>query len=148
MQKWQQIKARLTAGLARFMQGRYGADEFGLFLIWTSLILVIVGGSILYGVPALLGTAGWIYSLFRVLSRNKSRRLAENRKYLEFTAKVRKPIQPHFNRFRQYVNRLRSRNKFVYFTCPKCGMKLRLPRGVGNVTVTCKSCGSKFEKKA
>ena len=141
MQNWQQIKARLKAGLQRFMQGRYGADQFGLFLIWTSLVLVLVGGYILYGVPALIGTAGWMYSLFRVLSRNKVRRIAENRRYLEITAKVRKPV-------RQFVNRFRSRNKYVYFTCPKCGMKLRLPKGVGNVTVTCKSCGSKFDKKA
>ena len=30
------------------------------------------------------------------------------------------------------------------FRCPTCGQSMRLPRGVGKVEVTCRSCSSHF----
>ena len=46
------------------------------------------------------------------------------------------------------LNRLKNGKKYRYFTCPKCKQRLRVPRGVGSVTITCKNCGTKFDKKA
>ena len=43
---------------------------------------------------------------------------------------------------------MKNSKKYRYFSCPKCKMRLRVPRGVGNVTITCKGCGEKFDKKA
>ena len=141
MSSWKQFKARVIAAAQRFMQGRYGADQLGLALIWVSFVLVLLGGRLLYGIPSLLGTAGWIWSVWRLCSRNIEKRRSENVRFLTAYNKVKRPVSEGFARFR-------SRKKYVYFTCPKCGMKLRLPRGVGEVTVTCRQCGSKFEKKA
>ena len=36
---WEKIKL----SLARFMQGRYGADSLGRFLVWAALILYVLG---------------------------------------------------------------------------------------------------------
>ena len=65
----------------RFMSGRYGFDQLGGFLCIVSFILVIIGAwvsPVLYW----LGLVLLIYCYFRVLSRNRSKRYAENLKYL------------------------------------------------------------------
>ena len=63
----------------RFMAGRYGFDQLGGFLCIVSFILVIIGAwvsPVLYW----LGLVLLIYCYFRVLSRNRSKRYAENLK--------------------------------------------------------------------
>ena len=35
-----------------------------------------------------------------------------------------------------------------YFSCPKCGQQVRVPKGAGKIRVTCPKCGEKFERKA
>ena len=141
MSGWNQFKARARASAAGFMQGRYGADQLGLALIWVSFALVLIGSGVFSGIPAIIGTAGWIWSVWRLCSRNISKRRAENKRFLELVDGFRTPI-------RQLRARFKHRSEYVYFTCPECGLKLRLPRGVGKVTVTCRQCGHKFEKKA
>ena len=73
---WEKIKL----SLARFMQGRYGADSLGRFLVWVALILYVLGMFIPYvgGLFSFLGLATLIYTLFRMFSRNTARRTAEN----------------------------------------------------------------------
>ncbi len=34
-----------------------------------------------------------------------------------------------------------------YFRCPSCGQQLRVPKGKGKITVTCRSCGAVFQEK-
>ncbi|MBO4886244.1 MAG: hypothetical protein J5602_13105 [Clostridia bacterium] len=136
---------KFKAGYLRFMQGRYGADQLGLAVIWTSLILnlaaAMCGNSAAASLLNLLSTAGWIWALWRLLSRNKQKRYAENQWFLARWATIKTPVM-------QAVARFKNRKKYVYFTCPQCHMKLRLPRGVGKVTVKCSKCGHSFEKKA
>ena len=43
---------------------------------------------------------------------------------------------------------MKNIKQYKYFTCPKCKSRLKLPRGVGEVTVTCGKCGEKIKKKA
>ena len=49
---------------------------------------------------------------------------------------------------RQFFNRLKNMKKYKYFKCPECKSRLRLPRGVGEVTVTCGKCHHPFKQKA
>ena len=44
--------------------------------------------------------------------------------------------------------RFQKRKEFKYFKCPQCKSILRLPRGVGEVTVTCGKCRHSFTHKA
>ena len=136
---------KFKAGVMRFMQGRYGADQLGLAVIWMSIILNLIGamtGSVAAaGLLNLVSTAGWAWALWRLLSKNKAKRYAENQWFLTHWAKLKTPVM-------QAVSRFKNRKKYVYFSCPQCHMKLRLPRGVGNVTVKCSKCGHSFEKKA
>ena len=49
---------------------------------------------------------------------------------------------------KQSVNRMKNMKKYKYFKCPDCKSYIRLPRGVGEVTVTCGKCHHAFKQKA
>lgn len=137
MSFWNKFKM----SFARFMQGRNGADQLGLVMIWTAVIMTMLGS--LFGLPifSLLSTILWVWTLFRMFSRNVTRRRIENAKFTTAYYKARQKLS-------QAIERFKNRKKFVYFECPQCHLPLRLPRGVGNVTVKCSKCGHSFEKKA
>ena len=97
----------------RFMSGRYGFDQLGGFLCIVSFILVIIGAwvsPVLYW----LGLILLIYSYFRVLSRNRSKRYSENLKYLSVQNKV-------VDWANRYILRFKQRKQYRYFRCPQNG---------------------------
>lgn len=126
--------------LRKFMCGRYGADQFS-----TCLMAVYVALAVLSLFPP-LAFLGWltlplaVYTLFRMLSKNIARRSAENARFLELTD----PLRRWF-RLRRTISRDKEHR---YFKCPNCGQQLRVPRGKGKITVTCRSCGVSFEEKS
>ena len=132
---------RIRAGLARFMAGRYGADQLNMALVIASLALSVIGAIAHAGVLTLLANVLIFLMLFRMLSKDRYRRAHENQVYLEKTYRARKEAT-------EWVNRVKNSKKYRYFVCPKCKKRLRVPRGVGKVTITCKDCGTKFDKKA
>ena len=132
---------RLRAGIARFMQGRYGADSLNLALLWTAIAVSLIGSLAGLRLLVLAADAMLLLAFYRMLSRDMGRRAAENAKFLQKTAGIRKSV-------REFRTRLRNRKQFRYFTCPKCHARLRVPRGVGKVTITCRTCGEKFDKTA
>lgn len=132
---------KLRARLAGFMQGRYGADQLNLALVIAALAASLIGSLFGLRLIVILADVLLIAALYRMLSRDLGKRAAENTKYLEKTAGVRKST-------REFVNRFKNRKQFHYYTCPKCHARLRVPRGVGKITITCRNCGEKFEKTA
>ncbi len=132
---------RIRAGFASFMSGRYGADQLGMTMLWTALILSIVGSFSGLGILTILANVLLVVIFVRMLSKDRYRRQNENQIYLQKTYKVRTAVS-------EWMNRVKNSKKFRYFTCPKCKKRLRVPRGVGSITITCKGCGHKFDKKA
>ena len=132
---------RLREGFARFMSGRYGSDQLNLTLLYTALIMTLIGSLAKVPLLSLMADALLILMFFRMLSKNRYQRQHENQVYLEKTYKLRKGMS-------EWMNRMKNSKKYRYFSCPQCKMRLRVPRGVGNVTITCKGCGNKFDKKA
>ena len=132
---------KIRAGFARFMSGRYGTDQLNMTMLWTALALSIVGSLANVRILALLADALLILMFFRMLSKDRYARQHENQTYLEKTYKLRRSAT-------EWLNRVKNGKKYRYFTCPQCKKRLRVPRGVGNVTITCKGCGNKFDKKA
>ena len=134
--------------VARFMDGRYGADALGRFLsiagcvfIAAALLLRIIGKAA--GLTTLLGTLAIVliaFCYFRILSRNYGRRAAENQKYLNFRDKVTGWCCLQRDCFRQ-------RRDYCFFRCPSCHQMVRVPRGKGRIRITCRRCGYAFEKK-
>lgn len=132
---------RIRANLSRFMSGRYGVDQLGHEMVICALVMTVIGALTRFGLLSLMADALLLLALFRIFSKNRYKRAAENQDYLARTLKMRTSMT-------EWMNRTKNRKKFRYFSCPKCKMRLRVPRGVGNVTITCKGCGEKFDKKA
>ena len=126
--------------LQRFMYGRYGNDQLNMALLVLYLALYLV--YFLTGFDPLywISFAVILFALFRLLSRNPARRRAENAKFLKVAGPA---IQ--WLRMRRTIHRDKEH---CYFKCPNCGQQLRVPRGKGKITVTCRSCGAVFEEKS
>ena len=132
---------RMRASFSRFMSGRYGVDQLGNVMLWTGLILSIIGSVAKLGIVTILADVLLIVMLVRMFSKDRYKRQHENQLYLEKTYKLRKEMS-------EWLNRVKNSKKYRYFTCPQCKKRLRVPRGVGKITITCKGCGNKFDKKA
>ena len=132
---------KLRASFARFMSGRYGADQLSYAMVILALVMTVIGALSGLGILTLMADALLIVMFVRMLSKDRYRRAHENQVYLEKTQNVRRAVT-------EWMNRVKNSKKYRYFTCPQCKARLRVPRGVGNVTITCKSCGNRFDKKA
>lgn len=131
---------KIRAALSRFMIGRHGVDQFSITMIYASVILNLLALVPLFSIFSTLALFLLFYSLFRILSKNNQKRYTENAWFLK-----------HFgdlpSKARQLFARIKNVRTYVYFSCPQCKAKLRLPRGAGDVTVTCGRCGNRIQKK-
>ncbi len=126
------VSAKISAGLRRFMEGRYGSDRLNTAILIAALAIVAVYTFLPVG---LVKTVLWIISyifmflaIYRMLSRNTYRRYQENRRFL------------------QLIDRFKDR-QHRYFNCPKCRQRVRVPRGKGKISITCPKCREKFVRK-
>lgn len=119
------------------MYGRYGIDKLYYFYFAIYFILVLISmatdNAIVYAITNIASTALLIYMFFRVLSRNISKRYAENQKF-----------EKHFNKvtsfFKLQKNKYRDRKTHVYRKCKHCKAVLRLPKRKGKHSTTCPRC--------
>ena len=130
----------------RFMQGRYGVDQFAKFTMGVALVSIVLAifvntGSSAGSLLAMLGLVAIVYTYFRIFSRNISKRAQENQKYLSATAKLRQ-------RLNKEKNMMKQRKDYHIYTCPSCGQKVRIPRGKGKIEISCPKCHSKFVKRS
>ena len=134
---WQRIKF----ALGRFMAGRHGADQLSLALLIAGVVLSMLFTLTGFTVFYLLGTVSYIWGIFRMLSRNEAKRANENLRWVGFWGELTTNVK-------QFFTRLKNMRKYRYFKCPECKSRLRLPRKVGEVTVTCGKCHHQFRQKA
>lgn len=134
---WQKIKN----GFRTFMMGRHGSDQLSFALLLGGIILSLLTSITRIGIFYYIGLAAYILAIFRMFSKNRVKRAVENQKYLNFRANFKA-------NFSQFFVRLKNIKKYRYFRCPECKARLRLPRKVGEVTVTCGKCRHQFRQKA
>ena len=133
-----------------FMQGRYGVDAFGIFLVVLSCVINLILSIFMlrYRMPiiGLIPTSIMLYAAFRLLSKNINRRAGENRAYMKLQNKVKN----FFVRMRTKIDKRKARKADIthkYFKCKRCKQEVRVPSGKGKIRITCPKCGTKFEKK-
>ena len=132
---------RLRESLARFMLGRHGLDNLGMFTFIAGLVLSILSSFVGSGLMSFLGLALYICTIFRMLSRNNEKRIAENRKYIDLTSNWKLKSA-------QFAKRMKNRKDYKYFKYPNCKVLLRMKRGSGEKDITCVRCGHQFKQKS
>ena len=137
---------RLRNGLIRFMYGRNGADQLGLCIIWTAIVLDLISmlvkkNGIISSIISLATTVMVLWALFRVFSRNLEKRRAENAAFLQ---KIWWPIKRKLSSGKQQ----RMDKEHKYFTCPNCKTVCRVPAGKGKIVITCPKCRHEIRGKS
>ena len=123
----------------KFFAGRYGGDQLSMALIILSLLLTIIGQLTRFPLLVFVSYVPLGISLFRILSKNISKRSMENYKFAIF-------MSPIYSKYKNFQNRLKDRKTHRFFKCPNCKTKLRLPKGKGKIIITCPKCKTKFTK--
>ncbi len=123
--------------LYAFFSGRCGFDTIARCVLLPSVLLMTVCLFLPFGwvriVLQCLAYAGALYALLRAMSHNIYKRRRENDAFLEF--------------FKILRLRVRERKTHHYYRCPKCRAYLRVPRGIGQITIKCRVCEHRFDKK-
>lgn len=127
--------------MMQFMQGRYGADQMGQMLSAVSMVFLIISLFSRNQAWFLLAVIGIVYNYFRMFSKNISKRYAENQKYLEMTAGIRRKLA-------SWKAQLAQRKIYHIYRCPGCKQKIRVPRGRGKIEIRCPKCNTRFVKKS
>ncbi len=137
--RWNNIKWKL----ASWASGRYGSDRLNKHLVWLSILMWIL--SILFSrsvwrlIPLTLGWSALLFSTFRMFSRNIYARQRELSRYEKVTEKP-------FRFFKLQKNKWHDRKTHKYFRC-SCGAALRVPKGRGEIVITCPKCKKQLCKK-
>jgi len=139
--------------LMQFMQGRYGVDPFGKFLLMTGIILMFASSFVASRIAYYLAVAMLIYAYFRIVSKNHSKRFKENLKYETIRSKFRglKVDAGRGSRkkwqeaqAKQPQNTEDDTAYYNYYRCRNCQQIVRVPKGQGTVKITCPKCGNSF----
>jgi hypothetical protein len=128
----------------RMFIGRNGPDQLSLALTILACVISLISNSfksvflyyIFFGLSLLL----FACAVFRMFSRNIDRRRKENSAFMNLVNSIKM----------WYYNSKASRQQRKYykvFRCPKCGQKLRVPKGKGKVSIKCSKCGNRIIKK-
>ena len=127
--------------LRQFMIGRYGVDDLSRVQIIAALVLLLVSTFLRVNILYWLGLALLIYSYFRILSRNVSKRYEENQRFLN--AKYKAVVKKN-----NMKKRWAQRGTYRFFKCPQCRQTGRVPKGRGKICITCPKCKTEFIKKS
>lgn len=123
--------------LMRFMYGRYGADQLYYGLIILYFILLILNFFFSSIILSILITLLFLFSFWRVFSRNIPKRRAENEAFLKIWEK----FAPDLKFLKMRVSEFRTH---AFHKCPYCSSVLRLPRKRGKFPITCPKCNQRF----
>jgi hypothetical protein len=139
-QRLKEMLQRLSIKMQQFMVGRYGNDEFTMFLLIVSLLFTFLGNFRPLRLLYFIGSAIIFYSLFRTLSKNYEARRKELNWYLRVSQKPKAEIKI-------LMSQLRDRKTHRDYRCKSCKTVMRVPKGRGKIEITCPKCRMKVIKK-
>jgi len=131
--------------LARFMNGRYGIDQLYRFQVSAALAALVLSMLLrrhetVSALLSLLALALLIWAAARAMSRNIQKRYLENLHFMEKFGSIRQRSRMRKEKFNQ-------RKDYKFFVCPTCKTNLRVPKGKGDIYITCAKCGNRFRGK-
>ena len=128
---------RLREKFLIFMQGRYGYDELGKFLVYLDIILVVINAFFHNRYISAFITLVVLWYLFRIFSKSIANRQRENAKFLQIKYKVKKIFEKHKARMKD--------KDHIYRKCPHCKATLRFPKVKGKHDAKCPKCRKEFK---
>lgn len=132
---------KLMSHFMKFMNGRYGTDQLSRFMVFLGLILSIINMFVpRYIVLAVIADILFIWTLYRMFSKNIVKRTNENSRFLRILLFIRR-------HFRACISSLKD-HQHRYYVCPHCLQITRVPKGHGKITITCPSCHHEFDRKS
>ena len=127
--------------LKKFMQGRYGLDESGMFLLALGVIITLISSFTKNNILYLISLIILVIYAYRIFSKNFKRRYKENALFVLLKDKI-------IGLFYKIKYNHNQRKIYRIFKCPSCKQKVRVPKGKGNITITCPKCKTEFKKKS
>ena len=124
---------KLRDSWQRFMRGRNGLDELGQAALIAGCILYIITGFLRSGLLRLVSLALIVYSLYRSFSRDRERRMEENRMAQRYAQLVKLNVT--------------QRTTHRIYMCRRCGKLIRVPKGKGKIEIRCPVCGNKMIRR-
>lgn len=113
-------------------------DELNRFLLIMWLITFIISFFVKSFFTDLLPILFLVLVIFRLASKNKTRRYKENKTFLKIIKIITKP-------FTNIIRNFKDRKTYVYKKCHKCKTTLKLPlpnkRGINHAK--CPNCGNR-----
>lgn len=131
----------LMQKLREFMYGRYGTDQLSLALVAGGFVCYTLYVFTRWRVLYLFSLVLYGIALFRTLSRNTEKRRTENQKFMNLWYKLK-------NKWIGFKADFEERKTYKHFKCPRCGQKIRIPRGRGKIEICCPKCSNRFIKKS
>lgn len=127
------------AKLMAFMQGRYGNDKLNTFILIVAGVLYFINLFVrnIILVVIVLGLIALV--IVRALSRNVTKRLYENRRFVEIYTEIGQFFKHQYLKVRDFKTHR-------YVKCPYCKAQLRLKKRTGKQHIRCPKCGKEFEK--
>ena len=141
---WNKIKAEaiiMWNAITHWYRRCNGPDNLSMAILIASMIVTLLTRILGLGVLAVLSMGLYAWAIFRMLSHNKAKRMEENRRFTQGWMKLKTEL-------RQTVVRMKNIRRYKYYKCPNCKARLRMPRGIGEKTVTCSQCKHSFKQKA
>lgn len=149
----------------KIMYGRYGNDVLNFALLGLSILSMIVLRIVaaftgLFWLP-FFSYLPFLLCIFRMFSRNTSRRYAENQKFVGFFSRIFRGrygrpsgssygnpySNPYGSSSQPASARVKKEKGYKYYRCPHCSVQLRVPKGKGKICITCPKCHTDFIKK-
>ena len=124
---------------AEFMQGRYGHDKLNTFIWIVAAILYIVNLFVRSPIMVIVILLVGALAIFRSLSKNITKRLYENNRFVTIYSAV-------ADFFKRQFMKIRDFKTHRYIRCPYCKAQLRLKKRTGVQRIHCPKCNSDFKK--
>ncbi len=140
MDRMKQFSYLIQSRMAQVLYGRNGFDDMARLCYRTALVLLIINLFADNAVIYFIWVGLLAYSIFRILSKNITKRYAENQKFLSMTEMPRSYLKLARLQFR-------DRNSSRYYICKSCHQQIRVPKGKGRIEIRCPRCGERFIKR-
>lgn len=127
--------------LKKIMVGRYGTDQLSMALLTTGMLLLVIALPFKNVTIRLLPLILIILAYYRIFSKHIYKRQQENFRFIRF-------YTPIYKRLNVCIKRFKERKTHCYLKCPTCKQTLRVPKGKGNITITCPKCKNNFRRRS